>query len=178
MNEKFTDLVGKLMFGKKVYGYGFMSPVDIRELYRVWSEMNCGYSPDFINGNVKKVLDKFGIPTKECGTGWIVKNTIDYAIYYIPKKDETLMLYYGTGDNLWQEDIDAGYNDYMNTYWYKGKVTEEEFIEKNGDWDDGSYDGGMFMFHNGKLDRKDIVNAVLKDWYNAYVDAQFIGNAE
>lgn len=72
MNNNFTDLVGKLIYGQKVRGYSFLSIVDIRELYHVWQQMDCGNKPEFINGNVKKVLDKFKIETIEYGIGWKV----------------------------------------------------------------------------------------------------------
>lgn len=72
INDKFTDLVGQLIYGANVRGYGFMSVTDRRELYRIWVEMNKGNKPEFINANCKKVLDKFNIATEQKGTGWIV----------------------------------------------------------------------------------------------------------
>lgn len=70
MNDKFTDLVGQLIYGVKVKGYNYLSLVDIRELYRIWQQMNVGNKPEFINANCKRVLDKFKIKTEECGVGW------------------------------------------------------------------------------------------------------------
>lgn len=102
----------------------------------------------------------------------------DYAIYYLPEKNETLMLYYGTGDNLTREDLDNGFNDYMNTYWYKGKVTPKEFLDKDDDWDEGCYDGGMFLFNNQTLKTEDIVSEVLFDWYYAKdICYEYLGSA-
>lgn len=71
MNDKFTDLVGQLIYGVKVRGYGYLSITDIRELYRVWQQLNCGNKPEFINANVKRVLDKFKIATEPKGVGWV-----------------------------------------------------------------------------------------------------------
>lgn len=68
--DKLTDIVGKLIYGKKPKGYGFMSLLDIRELYDIWCCIND--KPEFINGNCKKVLDACGIETVECGIGWKV----------------------------------------------------------------------------------------------------------
>lgn len=47
------------MHGKKVWGYGFLTVVDIRVLYDIYLRINEG--PTFINGNVKKALDRMGI---------------------------------------------------------------------------------------------------------------------
>ena len=48
------------------------------------------------------------------------------AIYY--------RIYEGTGDNLWQEDIDEGFVDYINWESYTVSVEDDEFAmeEDNG----------------------------------------------
>lgn len=68
--SKMTDVVGALMYGKKVRGYSFLTVVDIRILYDIYLRIN--ERPTFINGNVKKALDKMGIKTTPCGNGWQV----------------------------------------------------------------------------------------------------------
>lgn len=68
--DKFTDLVSQLIYGITPRGYKFMSATDRKELFEVWVQLNAGNKPEFINGNVKKVLDKYKIPTEPYGVGW------------------------------------------------------------------------------------------------------------
>ena len=63
------------MFGEKVKGYKFLSVYDIRILFDVYTKIN--EEPTFINGNVKKVLDKFGVKTVTHGIGWKVVDKVE-----------------------------------------------------------------------------------------------------
>lgn len=73
--SKLTDVVGALMFGERVNGYKFLSVYDIRILFDVYTKIN--EEPTFINGNVKKVLDKFGVKTVTDGIGWKVVDKVE-----------------------------------------------------------------------------------------------------
>lgn len=55
--------------GEKVRGIA-VSLSDITELYRIYSMIILGDKPEFINGNVKNILDKCGIKTVQKGIGW------------------------------------------------------------------------------------------------------------
>lgn len=69
--EKFHNYIAKWINGEKVRGIS-ISMVDIRECIRIHNAIVHGEKPDFINGNVKSILDKCGIDTKACGIGWQV----------------------------------------------------------------------------------------------------------
>lgn len=100
----------------------------------------------------------------------------DYSILYIPSKDETILVYFGTGGNLEREDYEAGFNDYVNIYTYKGKISQEEFLEKDEDWDQGSYDGGMYLFNNERM-ISDFTGEVVNYWYNEPLKYEYLGCA-
>lgn len=72
---KMTDIVGALIHGEKVRGYSFLTLMDIRDLYDIYLRINEG--PTFINGNVKKALDKLGVKTIPCGNGWKVSDWVE-----------------------------------------------------------------------------------------------------
>ena len=72
---KMSDIIGALMHGKKVWGYGFLTVVDIRVLYDIYLRIN--ERPTFINGNVKKALDRMGVKTIPCGNGWQVTDWVE-----------------------------------------------------------------------------------------------------
>ena len=55
--------------GKKVKGIS-VTPLDIRECETIYNAISIGQKPSFINNNVKKILDKCNINTKEEGIGW------------------------------------------------------------------------------------------------------------
>lgn len=55
--------------GEKIKGIS-VSLYDITELYRIYSMIILGDKPEFINGNVKDILDKCGIKTVQKGIGW------------------------------------------------------------------------------------------------------------
>lgn len=48
----------------------------------------------------------------------------DEIMVYVPKKKLFLYVAEGTGDNLWQEDMDEGYVDYLYIEVYKMDGTE------------------------------------------------------
>ena len=112
------------------------------------------------------------------GGGSIIK---DYLIYYIPTKCETIMVYLSSGDNLIEEDYEAGCNDYVNYYTYFGKVTEEEMLSKEGDWDEGCKDSGMFCFNNEILKYNgvdDLIEAVIDFEYGKPLATILLGCCE
>lgn len=59
-----------------------------------------------------------------------------------------ILLQEGTGDNLLWEDIQNGFNDYLNYYIY------DSYADMLSDYDDGCIndekciDGGMWLFNN------------------------------
>lgn len=63
------------MYDKKVRGYSFLTVVDIRILYDIYLRIN--EMPTFINGNVKKALDKMDVKTTSCGNGWQVIDWVE-----------------------------------------------------------------------------------------------------
>ena len=67
--DKINNDVNKLLNGKKIKGID-LSVYDIRELVNVLE--NLKKKPEFINGNVKKFCDKYGIKVCEYGVGWKV----------------------------------------------------------------------------------------------------------
>ena len=68
-NQEINNDVNKLLNGKKIKGID-LSVYDIRELVNVLE--NLKKKPEFINGNVKKFCDKYGIKVCEYGVGWKV----------------------------------------------------------------------------------------------------------
>ena len=69
--KKFHDYIAKWINGEKVRSIN-ISIDDIHECIRIHNAIVRGEKPDFINGNVKSVLDKCEIGTKVCGIGWQV----------------------------------------------------------------------------------------------------------
>ena len=57
--------------GKKVKGI-YVTPEDIRECEYIYNAISMGQKPEFINSNVKKILDICNIETVEEGIGWRV----------------------------------------------------------------------------------------------------------
>ena len=49
-----------------------VSLYDIQECIRVYNAIVTKENTEFINGKVKKILDKCNIQTVECGIGWKV----------------------------------------------------------------------------------------------------------
>lgn len=67
--DKFHSYIVKWINGEKVRGIN-VSIDDIRECIRIHNAIIHGEKPDFINGNVKSILNKCGIDIKVCGIGW------------------------------------------------------------------------------------------------------------
>lgn len=67
--DKFHGYIAKWINGEKVRGIN-VSIEDILEYIRIHNAIIHGEKPDFINGNVKSILNKCGIDTKVCGIGW------------------------------------------------------------------------------------------------------------
>ena len=65
--EKINNDVNKLLKGEKIKGLN-LSPYDIEILVDVLENLN--NKPEFINNNIKKLCDKYGIKVCECGIGW------------------------------------------------------------------------------------------------------------
>lgn len=61
--DKFHGYIAKWINGEKVRGIN-VSIDDIRECIRIHNAIIHGEKPDFINGNVKSILNKCGIDTK------------------------------------------------------------------------------------------------------------------
>lgn len=106
----------------------------------------------------------------------------DYLAIYVPEKDETIMAYFGTGDNLMSEDIEAGYNAYLEYYTYKGNVSLEDFYSKEGDWDDGAIDGGEYMYDadNSPEHIRELMPELVAYHYNTEtpLDFEIIGSVD
>lgn len=68
-HDKINNDVNKLLNGGKIKGID-LSVYDIRELVNVLE--NLKNKPEFINSNVKKLCDKYGIKVCESGIGWKV----------------------------------------------------------------------------------------------------------
>lgn len=62
----------------------------------------------------------------------------DKVFLCVPSKNAILSFEPGTGDNLTQEDIDMGFNDYLN--WYTKEMNPIDLSEEA--------DGGMVLFNN------------------------------
>lgn len=67
---KLKEYLEKWMDGKTVRGFN-LTPVGIYECYYVYQMLKAGKRPEILIKDVKKVLDKCGIKTEECGIGWI-----------------------------------------------------------------------------------------------------------
>lgn len=68
-HDKINNDVNKLLNGEKIKGFN-LSIYDIRTLVDVLENLKS--KPEFINGNVKKFCDKYGIKVCGCGIGWKV----------------------------------------------------------------------------------------------------------
>ena len=69
--KKFRTYIEKWLNGKKVKNID-VSLYDIQECIRVYNAILTKENTEFINGKVKKILDKCHIQTVECGIGWKV----------------------------------------------------------------------------------------------------------
>jgi hypothetical protein len=69
--RKFKEYIEKWLEGYKVKGLN-VTLEDIHECVDIYNAMVRKEKPEFINGNVKKILDKCGIATVEKGIGWQV----------------------------------------------------------------------------------------------------------
>lgn len=89
----------------------------------------------------------------------IPNNPNGLIFIYVPKDNMMVAAEYGTGDNLLQEDYDAGYNGYFNYYTYE---LSDVSIS-------GETDGGMLMFNTGTDDylrnNTSLAEALLREIY-------------
>lgn len=69
--QKLKSYIEKWLNGEKVKGI-VVSVYDIRLLVDIYNAIAKNQKPEFINGNVKQILDKCNIETVECGIGWKV----------------------------------------------------------------------------------------------------------
>lgn len=67
--ERLRTYIEKWLDGQKVRGIQ-VSLLDIRECVRIYNAMVRNEKPEFINGKVKKILDKCKIETVKEGIGW------------------------------------------------------------------------------------------------------------
>lgn len=67
--KKLRTYLEKWIDGQKVRGVS-VAPYDIQECIRIYNAIIRNEKPEFINGKVKKILDKCGIETVEEGIGW------------------------------------------------------------------------------------------------------------
>ncbi|MBQ3543458.1 MAG: hypothetical protein IJA34_00475 [Lachnospiraceae bacterium] len=70
--QKLKLYIEKWLNGEKVKGIN-ISTYDIRLLVDIYNAIVKNQKPEFINGNVKQILDKCNIETVECGIGWKVE---------------------------------------------------------------------------------------------------------
>lgn len=69
--RKLKEYIMKWFDGKKIKGIE-LSQYDIYSCIDVYNAIVRKENPEFINGKVKEVLDRCGIKTVTCGTGWKV----------------------------------------------------------------------------------------------------------
>ena len=69
--KKFRTYIETWLDGEKVRGIN-VSLYDIQECIRVYNAIVTNGNTEFINGKVKKILDKCNIQTVKCGIGWKV----------------------------------------------------------------------------------------------------------
>lgn len=69
--KKLREYIEKWIEGQKVRGVK-VSLMDIQECVRIYNAMARKEKPEFINGNVKSILDKCKIETVQEGIGWRV----------------------------------------------------------------------------------------------------------
>ena len=70
--KKLKSYLMKWMDGQKVRGIN-VSLYDIQECVRIYNAMVRKENPEFINGKVKEIIDKYNIKTVEEGIGWRVE---------------------------------------------------------------------------------------------------------
>lgn len=69
--KKLREYIEKWIEGQKVRGIK-VSLMDIQECVRIYNAMVRKENSEFINGNVKSILDKCKIETVQEGVGWRV----------------------------------------------------------------------------------------------------------
>ena len=97
------------------------------------------------------------------------QNSVNGNIFiYVHGKNTIVSADFGTGDNLFQEDIDAGYNAYINYYEYD---LSDILIQ-------GESDGGMMLYNSKETDYMtnlySLVTALLQYIYNEALDYSII----
>lgn len=68
--RKLKEYVNLLLEGKQIRGI-YLPPASAWCLLDIYNALIRNEAPEFIDGSVKKVLDRCGIKTKEHGIGWI-----------------------------------------------------------------------------------------------------------
>lgn len=71
--KKFEKLICAWLDGKQARGFKGVSLETMREIIDIRDAVADGRKPEFINGEVKQILDKCGIETIERGVGWEIK---------------------------------------------------------------------------------------------------------
>lgn len=67
--KKLREYIEQWLDGKQIKGM-HVTLLDIHELIDIYNAIIRKEKPEFINGDVKKILDKCGIKSKEHGIGW------------------------------------------------------------------------------------------------------------
>lgn len=88
-----------------------------------------------------------------------IPHGLSSALIYVPAKMEVLDLSIGTGDNLEETDVEAGYVDYVNidVYSYVGSGISDAGFEAG--------DSGMMLTKTVIMDIAEIVSDVLDYQY-------------
>lgn len=69
--KQLREYIEQWLDGKKVKGIK-VTPCDIQECVIIYNAMVRKEKPEFINGKIKKILDRCEIETVEVGIGWKV----------------------------------------------------------------------------------------------------------
>lgn len=80
-------------------------------------------------------------------------DTHDNIMLYIPSLDKSVFFHQGIGDNLLEEDIEQGLNDYCIYFVYNGKVSKEDYLRIVEEWvpEWNSLDEGQWLFNNKEI---------------------------
>lgn len=151
------------------YNIGFNNETDetqfdvnsFEELQECWSE--------FCKENS---LNEDSVSYVEEGKEYDPHGNYDDIIVYVPGRNTLVTISEGTGDQLLQEDLNAGYVDYID---YKEYLLDRPFVMKDGfpelpdEFNLREGDGGIVMLKNMLRDDyaclKDCVSKVLDELY-------------
>ena len=77
----------------------------------------------------------------------------DNIMLYIPSLDKSVFFHQGIGDNLLEEDIEQGLNDYCIYFVFDGKVSKEDYLRIVEEWvpEENSLDEGQWLFNNEEI---------------------------